>query len=145
MENPSKLEGSFVGRLVISTRSYLAKGVTKSHIKQVINDKNVLDRLISSKQMEGSNEILLSLSVYSQLESCYFTKDGFQWGAVLLMEFEDGSSMKLDYSFDTSNRHWQGVLITACLSKWSKLKSLQIVAQMSAKSCVSLWDGVVLV
>jgi hypothetical protein len=144
VENRSRIQGNFVGRLAINTRSYLASGVTQSNIKQVISDQNVLNNLMAAKRMNGTKQIILSLSMYSQLESCYFTKDDFQWGASLVIEFHDGTTLKLIHSFDTSNRHWQGSLITACLSKWSQIKSIQIVAQMNAKSCVSLWDGIVL-
>ena len=69
----------------------------------------------------------------------------FEWGVYLLIEFQDGSIMKLMHSFDTSSKEWQGSLMTACLSKWTKLTSVKIVAHMAAKSCVSLWDGFVLV
>lgn len=129
--------------MVINTRSYLANGVTQSSIKQVINDEKILEDIMIAKRKD--NEIMLSLSIYSLLESCYFTVDDFEWGAYLLIEFQDGSFLKSDHTFDTSNRNWQGALITCCLSKWSKLESIQIVAFNSAKSCISLWDGLVLV
>lgn len=143
VESHSTIEGNFVGRMVINTRSYISNGVRHSSIKNVINDKKLLDRIMLANRKE--DEILLSLSLYSQFESCYFTQDDFRWGAFLMIDFQDGSNLKVEHSFDTSNRHWQGALITACLSKWSKLKSIQIVAHMSAKSCITLWDAIVLV
>lgn len=143
VERHSTIVGEFVGRMVIKTRSYISNGVSQSSIKQVIKDDKFLEMIMHEKMKE--KEILLSLSLYSQLESCYFTNDDFRWGTYLLIEFQDGSHLKQDHYFDTSSSNWQGALITACLTKWSKLKSIQIVAYMSAKSCVSLWDGFVLV
>ena len=140
VESTSTIEGNFVGRLVIRTRSYLARTVTKNSFEQSIVDPNTLRKLIKKP-----DENIVSFSLYSKLESCFFSKDDFEWGAYLWIQFTDGSSMQLEHEFDTSNIQWQGALITACLSKWSKIKEIKVVAHLAAKSCASLWDGFVLV
>jgi hypothetical protein len=134
IESNSNIDGSFVGRTQILTRSYISYTPTKVWLSQDVEAKDIYARL------GDLNPKAVSLSIYSLLESTHY-RPGFKWGIRLIIFFTNGQKMSEDFEFNPSSTDWQHGTVTVCLSTWANIEKARAVALFEGYRGVALWDA----
>ena len=150
IESETTMDGRFVGRTQVSTRSYLSRSVTQTVIQQEIPGTKVYDYL----EQQCTNQSLhhpcssrprtLSFAAHSKLEGAHFTPDLY-WGVELWIKLTDGTVYKEKGDFDRSNPEWQISVVQICVSDRAQIASVRALGTFGAVRGAVLWDDWVLV
>lgn len=141
------MDGRFVGRTQISTKSYMSPTVTETRLYQELSGKR-LSRVLQCAP-GSSCQRTLTLTAYAKLEAMHVLP-GSRWTISLAVETEsedkNGQAAVFtdERSFDFGTRDWQSASVRVCLAPSTVVKRVRVQGSLDGFRGSALWDQWVL-